>query len=68
MSPRRLFDTPWASIACIAVAVLLSQAFYLGWMWAIAGAWGLPADDAWIHQTFARNLVHKSVDAVVFIC
>ncbi len=41
----------------LATAVLLGvSALYLGWL-AISSQLGFPLDDAWIHQTYARNLV-----------
>jgi len=36
-------------LACLGVAL------YLAWAWAQGGL-GFPLDDAWIHQTYARNL------------
>ncbi|HIE38811.1 MAG TPA: hypothetical protein EYP77_07060, partial [Anaerolineae bacterium] len=35
---------------------LAALALYLAWSWA-GGHLGFPLDDAWIHQTYARNLV-----------
>ena len=39
---------------CVLLA-LVPAAVYLGRA-ALAGMWGFPLDDAWIHQTYARNL------------
>jgi 4-amino-4-deoxy-L-arabinose transferase-like glycosyltransferase len=40
----------------IPIAAILGVAAYLVWASA-AGVWGFALDDAWIHQTYARNLV-----------
>jgi len=40
----------------IAIAALTGVAVYLSWS-AMSGAWGFALDDAWIHQTYARNLI-----------
>ena len=40
----------------IPIAAIMSVATYLAWASA-AGVWGFALDDAWIHQTYARNLV-----------
>ena len=43
------------SVFSIAAAAVIGVAIYLGWARA-AGVWGFALDDAWIHQTYARNL------------
>jgi len=43
---------PWL----IPIAAIIGVAAYLGWASA-SGVWGFALDDAWIHQTYARNLV-----------
>jgi len=40
----------------IVAAAVIGVAAYLGWA-AATGVWGFGLDDAWIHQTYARNLV-----------
>jgi hypothetical protein len=42
-------------IIYLAVLILASFALYLFWSWRTEG-FGFPLDDAWIHQTYARNL------------
>ncbi|MBN1955646.1 MAG: hypothetical protein JW900_11430 [Anaerolineae bacterium] len=56
------FSTPWNADQqqrllrwAIPLATLLGLLLYLGWAQA-GGAAGFPLDDAWIHQTYARNL------------
>lgn len=39
----------------ILIAAVIGVAAYLGWA-RITGVWGFALDDAWIHQTYARNL------------
>ena len=38
----------------LGLMILISFVFYLGWSWFLTG-FGFPLDDAWIHQTYARN-------------
>ena len=41
----------------LAIALMLAfVAYYLWREWSIAGTFGFPLDDAWIHAQFARNL------------
>ncbi len=42
----------------LGLIVLISFVFYLGWSWFMIG-FGFPLDDAWIHQTYARNFGHN---------
>ncbi len=48
----RLNGAPFIIVA----AAVIGVAAYLRWA-AATGVWGLGLDDAWIHQTYARNLV-----------
>jgi hypothetical protein len=41
-----------------AAAVPLVMMLFIGFSW-LAGGLGFPLDDAWIHQTYARNLVRS---------
>ena len=43
------------SVAVIVVAVMIGVTVYLRWARS-SGMWGFALDDAWIHQTYARNL------------
>lgn len=49
----------------IIAACLLSQATYLLIGWLNYGRFGFPLDDAWIYQTYARNLAHTGLWAFV---
>jgi len=49
----RLEQQFYTIVVCSLVATAI---LYLGWL-GIKGDLGFPLDDAWIHQTFARNLV-----------
>lgn len=42
------------NVLVLGLIVLLSFVIYLGWSCLISGL-GFPLDDAWIHQTYARN-------------
>jgi len=54
-SDRRPVISARRSVVLIAVVTGVGVAVYLGWARA-AGVWGFALDDAWIHQTYARNL------------
>jgi arabinofuranosyltransferase len=47
--------TGQGSAAVIVIAAVIGVAVYLGWA-RVTGVWGFALDDAWIHQTYARNL------------
>jgi len=46
----------WRADALVVAAALLPLALFAAREWQIAGAWGFPLDDSWIHLHFARNL------------
>lgn len=48
----------------IVAATVIGAAGYLGWA-AATGVWGFALDDAWIHQTYARNLIASGQFAFV---
>lgn len=50
--------------AAIVAVAIIGVAVYLGWAGA-TGAWGFALDDAWIHQTYARNLASTGQFAFV---
>jgi len=43
-------------IAAVSLLTLLSFALNIGLAWQQLGVYTLTLDDAWIHQTYARNL------------
>ncbi len=43
------------SVTVIVIAVAIGVTVYLGWARS-SNTWGFALDDAWIHQTYARNL------------
>lgn len=45
--------------SCFVISAVLSAALYLGLVTWKGGTQGFPLDDAWIHQTYARNLVRE---------
>lgn len=54
-TPQPAARTRLAAPAAIAVAAVAAGVLYLA-VSASAGVWGFALDDAWIHQTYARNL------------
>jgi len=54
---HRLLRPPWSDLVIIAACVL-SLTLYIAMSWSQMGGPGYPLDDAWIYQTYARNLAH----------
>ncbi len=52
----KLSKLKWGHIVLIASIIALFTALHLHREWNVAGAFGFPFDDAWIHCQFARNL------------
>jgi len=46
------------NVLTLGLVVLASFVIYLGWSYLTSG-FGFPLDDAWIHQTYARNFGEK---------
>lgn len=57
---RRTRSWAWAP----PLLAMLATAAYVGWIW-IGDAGSFPLDDAWIHQTYARNLAETGQLAYV---
>jgi hypothetical protein len=51
-----MFSAQKVIIVVIGLITLISFALYIGSAWLELGTYNLTLDDAWIHQTYARNL------------
>jgi hypothetical protein len=64
-SSHRTFLTHRVRDIAIVAACLLAHGIYLLAAWRGYGEFGFPLDDAWIYQTYARNLAHSGQWAFV---